>query len=67
MTQAHDGLNHQGCRVGIIDIESLQLIKHYVTSSHSFGNSLAVRKNGKFYGIDLGDNGPRRINYWNFD
>lgn len=67
MTQAHDGLNHQGGYITVINTDTLQMGFKSVTSSHSFGNSLMVRKDGRFFGMDQGDVGPRGINYWIFD
>lgn len=68
MTQSDDGLNHQGCFLVIVDTDTLKISKkHGQTSSHSFANSVIVRSDGRFSGMDLGDNYPRGINCWNFD
>lgn len=67
MTQSEDGLNHQACCINVLDVNSFAIIQQYRGASHSFGNSLSVRKDGRFYGIDLGDNFPRGINFWTFN
>lgn len=36
-------------------------------ASHSFGNTLMRKNDGRFCGIDQGDNCPRGINFWIFD
>ena len=36
------------------------------TSGHSFGDCLTITEDGKFTGMDLGDNYPRGINFWAF-
>jgi hypothetical protein len=67
MTKYTDGLNHQGAIAVVLSTDKLQVIKNLgQTSGHSFGNSLIKRSDKKFSGIDLGDNYPRGINYWNF-
>lgn len=40
---------------------------YYQTASHSFGISLAVTQDGKFTGLDLGDNYPRGIRMYSYD
>lgn len=68
MTQSDDGLNHQGGYACVFQADTLAMVKGFgQTSGHSFANSLAVRSDGKFMGMDLGDNYPRGINCWNFD
>jgi len=68
MTKHTDGLNHQGGLAAVFDAQTLQLTKnHGQTSGHSFGSSLMLRSDGKFMGMDLGDNYPRGIRCWNFD
>lgn len=67
MTQSSDGLNHQGGYACVVNCDSLATTKHFgQTSGHSFSNSLTVRSDGKFCGMDLGDNYPRGVNQWNF-
>ena len=34
------------------------------TSGHSFGNGLKYTSDGRFTGLDIGDNYPRGINFW---
>jgi len=67
MTQAGDGLNHQGAAAYIFDAETLDLAStaYGQTSSHSFANSM-VLVNNTFIGMDLGDNYPRGIHIWGF-
>jgi hypothetical protein len=67
MTKGGDGLNHQGAIAVVLSADKLQIVKNLgQTSGHSFANSLIKRSDNKFSGIDLGDNYPRGINYWNF-
>jgi hypothetical protein len=68
MTQTQDGLNHQGGYACIINSDTLAIANKYgQTSGHSLSNSLIVRSDGRFSGMDLGDNYPRGINCWNFN
>ncbi len=68
MTQSDDGLNHQGGYACVIDAETLKFVKgHGQTSGHSFANSLIVKEDKEFGGMDLGDNYPRGINCWSFN
>ncbi len=68
MHRSSDGLNHQGGIAVVFDAANLSLLKnHGQTSGHSFGNVLCVNADGKFVGIDLGDNYPRGINLHRFD
>ncbi len=67
MTQTPDKLNHQGAYIAVISTETFDIGLKFITSSHSFGNSLIVRKDGRFCGIDQGDNWPRGVHYWVFD
>lgn len=67
MTQSSDGLNHQGGYACVVNCDTLAVTKQFgQTSGHSFSNSLTVRSDGKFSGMDLGDNYPRGVNQWNF-
>jgi len=68
MTQASDGLNHQGAIAFVLDAASLEIVRnHGQTSGHSFGNSLLLASDGSFISMDLGDNYPRGINLVRFD
>jgi len=67
MTVSSDGLNHQGAVMFMYDSDTLELAKDFgQTSGHSFGNCLTITEDGKFTGMDLGDNYPRGINFWAF-
>lgn len=67
MTQSSDGLNHQGGYACVVNCDGLAVTKQFgQTSGHSFSNSLVVRSDGRFSGMDLGDNYPRGVNHWNF-
>ncbi len=68
MTQSGDGLNHQGGIAVVFDDETLErLAYHGQTSGHSFSNVLTVGNDGRFLGIDLGDNYPRGVHLHRFD
>lgn len=68
MTMHVDGLNHQGGINAVYDAETLKLFRnHGQSSGHSFANSLTVRSDGQFMGMDLADNYPRGVHCWNFD
>jgi len=64
LTASSDGLNHHTATAYIVDSNSLGLKKKLGwTSSHSFGNTLRM-ENGRFIGMDLGDNAPRGVHPW---
>ncbi len=68
MHKSSDGLNHQGAIGIVLDAKTLTLIRnHGQTSGHSFGNVLDRDSEGKFLGIDLGDNYPRGVHLHRFD
>lgn len=72
MTVSADGLNHQGAVMFMYEADTLEWVKdtNYVqgqTSGHSFANCLTITEDGKFTGMDLGDNYPRGINFWAFE
>lgn len=59
---------HQGAIARIFDTEKLEIIKRVgQTSSHSFDNILGVDSQGRFLGMDLGDNYPRGLHLHHFD
>lgn len=78
MTKGGDGLNHQGAIFMMYESDTLNWIKDEVftqgyssvqgqTCGHSFANTqLKITEDGKFTGMDLGDNYPRGINFWAF-
>ncbi len=67
MTQAGDGLNHQGGIAAVFDDDTLERVAfHGQTSGHSFSNFLTVDSGDQFLGIDLGDNYPRGVNLHRF-
>ena len=68
MTQASDGLNHQGGIAAVFDDASLARVAyHGQTSGHSFSNFLTVDGTNRFLGVDLGDNYPRGVHLHRFD
>ncbi|HAN31488.1 MAG TPA: hypothetical protein DCQ06_07810 [Myxococcales bacterium] len=68
MHKASDGLNHQGAISLVIDAETLTLMKnHGQSSGHSFESFLTVGPEGRFVGVDLGDNYPRGVHLHRFD
>ncbi|HNM06399.1 MAG TPA: hypothetical protein PKK05_25995, partial [Leptospiraceae bacterium] len=68
MHKSSDGLNHQGAIGIVLDAKTLTLLhNHGQTSGHSFGNILDRDSEGKFLGIDLGDNYPRGVHLHRFD
>ena len=67
MTQSDDGLNHQGGIAAVFDADTLDRVAfHGQTSGHSFSNFLTVDGDGRFLGIDLGDNYPRGVHLHRF-
>ena len=68
MHKAGDGLNHQGAISLVVDGESLKVLKnHGQSSGHSFESYLTLDDDGRFLGVDLGDNYPRGVHLHRFD
>jgi len=60
-----DGLNHQACALFQVDGSTLEVRPEFgmkAASSHSWSNTVIVRDEGDFLGLDLGDNYPRGAN-----
>ena len=63
MTQAYDGLNHQGGFFSMFNSDTLELYHDtcWETASHSMGNALKATGGYSFVGLEIGDNYPRGI------
>lgn len=66
MPQTPDGLNHQAAGVIFFHPDSLKIWqerddKPIQTASHSFGSNMFLGSDGKFVGIEIGDQYPRGV------
>ena len=68
MIMARTMLNgHQGAIAVVMNASTLEVIHNFgQTSGHSFANSLLLGHDGRFLGVDLGDNYPRGVNLHRF-
>eukprot|EP00929_Paragymnodinium_shiwhaense_P119478 TRINITY_DN91383_c0_g1_i1.p1 TRINITY_DN91383_c0_g1~~TRINITY_DN91383_c0_g1_i1.p1 ORF type:complete len:955 (-),score=119.55 TRINITY_DN91383_c0_g1_i1:326-3190(-) len=65
MPAGGDGLNHQAGVAVLLDATSLEKIKSWGISSHSWSNTIVQMQNrtgSEFIAADLGDNYPRGLN-----
>lgn len=67
MTEFEDGIIHQGSFIVVIDANTGEIKLKNFTTSHSLGNTMKLASDGRFCGMDLGDNFPRGIHHWVFD
>ncbi|PTO95428.1 hypothetical protein CWO17_23460, partial [Vibrio sp. 10N.286.45.A3] len=66
--KGNDGINHQGGRGMIIDVNTLEVTKNYgQLRGHQFGTSVAYDPDGYFLFLNTGDNVPRGLDIVKFN
>ena len=71
MLKADDGINHQGCKVAILEADDLEILTIKTTSSHSFNNDIQIYNSSdtgtEYLAVDLGDGFPRGVHVHKID